>query len=241
MGSIRVLLGLTFKCGSSIYNDRYLITAAHCTTGESTTSIGVYLGSLTSNLGGAYYSLADIIYNGYDPTTKANDISLMKTASKITYSTTVQPLPLSLTVIGAGAKATAIGWGRSSVAKILLGNFKLYLFCVNFLVPWWTPGILDICGNDDTNRDRLPKQSELYRKALDYIKHSLCFERDRHWIVQRGLRRTIGLKWWNDWRECFWIRLCRRFSWCDNAHNFLYQLDSVKCWKFQCFRTLKRL
>lgn len=111
MGSVRSL-ALVFHCGAFIYNERWVISAAHCTEGKILATTVVVVGTLGSTLGGTTYTLSDIVrHECYYAETRANDISLLKTQNPISYNAKVQPIALDTTVIGAGSVALALGWG----------------------------------------------------------------------------------------------------------------------------------
>lgn len=126
MASVRVVLGLVFKCGAFIYNDRWIISAAHCTINETASTVSAYVGTKFNVLSllAVAYPLEKIEYNNYNETSKANDICLLKTKNKIAYSSTVQPIALDATLIGAGVKATIIGWGSILVSSISNSRVK---------------------------------------------------------------------------------------------------------------------
>lgn len=105
-------------CGGSIINERYIATAAHCTSGRSASSIEVVIEehdhSTTSEGGRAVRVSRVIVHGGYNSRTLNNDISLLRLSSPLNFNQRVRPvcLPkLGSTRTFVGAKVVATGWG----------------------------------------------------------------------------------------------------------------------------------
>ncbi|XP_065084074.1 chymotrypsin-2-like [Ochlerotatus camptorhynchus] len=100
-------------CGGSIVNNRYVLSAAHCTFGRTSADTRVVVGTHLLNSGGTIHYTTNIINHGsYNPNTLANDISLVRTASVIAYNNLVQPIDLEYTYITTGSGARVSGWGQ---------------------------------------------------------------------------------------------------------------------------------
>ncbi|KAF0288945.1 Coagulation factor IX [Amphibalanus amphitrite] len=105
-------------CGGSLINNRYVLTAAHCTVSFSPSEIQVMLGDLrigTSDVGEQRFSVQQIIEHPlYTSATGSGwDFSLLKLTRTITFTSTVSPVCLpTIRQTYAGAEATASGYGR---------------------------------------------------------------------------------------------------------------------------------
>lgn len=98
----------------------YLLTAAHCLTGQDPTKIKVVVGdhdisTPTETNTTASYAVREFIINkDYNPTTSLNDIGLIRLKTPIVFNDDVGPicLPFSLTTTPLESKTvTLVGWG----------------------------------------------------------------------------------------------------------------------------------
>lgn len=104
-------------CGGSIISAGWILTAAHCTRGFSSFTIGV--GS--NNLNGPLVQLTStrvIEHPNYNPTNLNNDVSLIGLPSSLSFSASIQAVRLpSLSQAGTtflGLQSAVSGWGRTS-------------------------------------------------------------------------------------------------------------------------------
>jgi trypsin len=103
-------------CGGSIINNRWILSATHCTINRAQNTILIVVGSVLLNSGGVTHISSRIInHPNYDRDTIANDVSMVQTSTYITFNENVQPIALGSAFIGAGVNAIITGWGGTAV------------------------------------------------------------------------------------------------------------------------------
>ncbi|XP_069354104.1 uncharacterized protein [Maniola hyperantus] len=112
--SLRSLFNSHF-CGGSIISNRWILTAAHCTVGQSAFSIKVVVGTNSLTSGGDKYSVEKIIvHEKYNSMLISNDVSVVRVATEIEFNDLVQPIALPDSNTEGGADLILTGWGRIS-------------------------------------------------------------------------------------------------------------------------------
>jgi len=97
MVSLRVKATDSHFCGGSIINERWILTATHCTLGkranEITVVVGDHIRNDNSNAYRVHHDVEQIILHpNYNPRTTTNDISLVKVTQPISFNVNVQPV-----------------------------------------------------------------------------------------------------------------------------------------------------
>ncbi|XP_055693444.1 chymotrypsin-2-like [Lutzomyia longipalpis] len=126
MASLRSTANSHF-CGGFIINNRWVVSAAHCTINRTPANTWIVVGGLQLSTGGTnVFTSAVVNHPNYVPQTLANDISLLQSRDNIAFSNLVQAMEVGSTFIGGGLQATAAGWGRLG-ANLPLANTLQWL------------------------------------------------------------------------------------------------------------------
>ena len=112
-------------CGASIISTRWLLCAAHCTTGKGPSQILAVVGSVLNSPTGKTYRLSQVINHAqYDGTNIQNDVSVLQVAEDIQLGTYVQIIGLHSQAVPGGKLAVLTGWGQTSVSILKFGEHK---------------------------------------------------------------------------------------------------------------------
>ncbi|GJQ80497.1 hypothetical protein Trydic_g12389 [Trypoxylus dichotomus] len=114
MASLRLLPNEHF-CGGSIISNLWVLTAAHCMSGQTFSMIKVVVGTNMLDSGGVAARIQRVVMHpGFmDIGVRPNDIALIRLASALTYSNTIAAVTIDMEDPVSTTDVTVIGWGAT--------------------------------------------------------------------------------------------------------------------------------
>lgn len=138
--SVRRTRDRTHFCGGVLISDLFVLTAANCTQGIYTNIANVYViigsTSMSANYGTSYGVTRIRNHPQFDPTTLANDISVIRLNGRVAFNHLIRAIRLPLSNVAAGSGAIISGWGLHDVRKqfCFIGWISYWFFIINFQV-----------------------------------------------------------------------------------------------------------
>ncbi|XP_043067483.1 trypsin alpha-4 [Drosophila bipectinata] len=99
-------------CGGAIYNESFIITAAHCVEKFVAENLKIRAGSSNSNSGGVLVQAAGLkFHEKYTKSRKENDVAVIRLKNPLSIGYNIQPIPLAEEDPAEGSPALSTGWG----------------------------------------------------------------------------------------------------------------------------------
>ncbi|RZC37417.1 brachyurin [Asbolus verrucosus] len=114
-------------CGGSIIGEEWILTAGHCV--DKAQSALVYTGiiDISGEISLSSFPKTFILHDGYNATTLANDIGLVKLPESLTFDNNTKAIELSSEILGVDIQITVSGWGKTSDNNTSISNVLNYV------------------------------------------------------------------------------------------------------------------
>lgn len=126
-----------FMCGGSVLNQDIVLTAAHCLhlcqNSKSIQNITLNLGSTNKQRGFKTAVTKYIVHENYENRTHVNDIALLKTRIKVTFSSTISRVAIMQKPPITNKDAQVAGWGLIDV-RIFGFSKKVKILVILFIL-----------------------------------------------------------------------------------------------------------
>lgn len=144
--SLRTRFSRQHYCGGTIISNRFILTAAHCTSGLTGWPFFVtaVVGALRRVSDGVGVRIQKITaHEKYNPLRILNDIALIQTKTKIVFTDLIQPIALAGEDLPGDKRVILSGWGRNRV-----GFFGKILCVQNSMSKCFISALITVIASD---------------------------------------------------------------------------------------------